>query len=216
MADGQDWRETLPEELKAEPALKDIPDVATLAKAFRDTKAMVGSSIRLPGDDEVSLKEFETKIVERVPKMKERLERAESLAAKVAEQEAKEKARAEALEAGTAGLKKEWGTDYSDRVTAAAIIAEKQGLVAEAKAMRDGRAPAEVVKAFANLAKSLTGPGNEVGAQGHGGAPRLTQAEAQLEIARLRGDDKYWNGSRAEAAAMHARVTELMSIANPG
>lgn len=211
-----DWREELPDELKAEPALKDIPDVVTLAKAFRDTKAMVGSSIRLPGEDEASLKEFETKIVERVPKLKERLDQAQSLAAKVAEQEAKAKERADAIDAGTASLKKEWGQDYSDKVTAAAIIAEKQGLVAEAKAMRDGKAPADVVKAFAAIAKSLTGPGNEVGGQGRGGSPRLTEAEARMEIAKHRGDPKYWDGTREEKAALHARVTELMPVAFPG
>jgi hypothetical protein len=211
-----DWREELPEDLRAEPALKDIPDVVTLAKAFRDTKSMVGSSIRLPGADDASLAEFEAKVVERVPKLKEKLDQAQSLAAKVTEMEAKAKERSDAITADTAALKKEWGQDYSDKVTAAAIIAEKQGLGAEAQAMRDGSAPARVVKAFAEMARRMTGPGNEVGAQGHGGAPKLTQAEAALEIARLRGDDKYWNGSRAEAAAMHARVTELMSIASQG
>ncbi len=47
MAD--DWKAALPEDLKAEPMLKDIPDVPTLAKAFRDTKTLVGSSVRPPG-----------------------------------------------------------------------------------------------------------------------------------------------------------------------
>jgi hypothetical protein len=38
-------------ELRDDPSLKDIPDVVTLAKTYRDTKAFVGSSIRPPGPD---------------------------------------------------------------------------------------------------------------------------------------------------------------------
>lgn len=46
-----DWKTGLPEELRGDPSIKDVPDVPTLVKAFRDTKAMVGSSIRPPGPD---------------------------------------------------------------------------------------------------------------------------------------------------------------------
>jgi len=38
-------------ELRDDPSLKDINDVATLAKTYKDTKAFVGSSIRPPGPD---------------------------------------------------------------------------------------------------------------------------------------------------------------------
>ena len=43
-----DWREGLPEELRAEPSFKDVPDVPTLAKRFIDTKKMVGGSLKVP------------------------------------------------------------------------------------------------------------------------------------------------------------------------
>jgi hypothetical protein len=45
---GTDWRASLPEDLRGEGALKDFTDVPSLAKAFVDTKRMVGGSIRLP------------------------------------------------------------------------------------------------------------------------------------------------------------------------
>ena len=50
-AGGGDWRAALPEDLRADPSLADVKDVTGLAKAYRDTKAMVGSSIRPPGPD---------------------------------------------------------------------------------------------------------------------------------------------------------------------
>lgn len=45
------WKDELPDELKNHESLKDVKDVAALAKAFVDTKAMVGASVRLPGPD---------------------------------------------------------------------------------------------------------------------------------------------------------------------
>ncbi len=46
-----EWKNALPEELKSAPALKDVPDVAALAKRFVDTQAFVGASLRPPGPD---------------------------------------------------------------------------------------------------------------------------------------------------------------------
>lgn len=43
-----DWRQSLPPELKDNPSLQDVSDVQTLAKRFVDTKAMVGGSVRIP------------------------------------------------------------------------------------------------------------------------------------------------------------------------
>jgi hypothetical protein len=61
----EEWLKTLPEDLRAEPALKDFKDTASLAKAFRDTKAMVGTSIRPPGPEASpeQKKEFVEKIL---------------------------------------------------------------------------------------------------------------------------------------------------------
>lgn len=47
----EEWLKTLPEDLRVDPALKDFKDTASLAKAFRDTKALVGNSIRPPGPE---------------------------------------------------------------------------------------------------------------------------------------------------------------------
>ncbi len=46
-----DWRTALPEDLRGHASLKDYKDLASLAKSHVETKAMVGSSIRVPGPD---------------------------------------------------------------------------------------------------------------------------------------------------------------------
>lgn len=48
---GADWRESLPPEYKADAALKDVPDVTTLAKNYINTKSLVGRSVALPGEN---------------------------------------------------------------------------------------------------------------------------------------------------------------------
>ena len=45
------WRESLPDEIKESGALKDIPDVNTLAKSYVDAQSFIGRSIRIPGED---------------------------------------------------------------------------------------------------------------------------------------------------------------------
>jgi hypothetical protein len=72
MADDKgDWKSGLPEELKTAPALKDVQDVASLAKAFVETKAFVGSSIRPPGPDAPAQAkiDFIQKMQEKVPEL---------------------------------------------------------------------------------------------------------------------------------------------------
>ena len=199
MAD-QDWRETLPEELRAEPALKDIPDVVTLAKAFRDTKAMVGSSVRLPAADadDAARAEFLEKIKERAPDIAEAVEfrKAET---------ARQKAVREASEAATAALKKEWGSDYEDRVKAARAAAVKMGVP---EGSLDSMPPSQV-RIWAQTAKALTGNAHQVGEQGKGGAPTMTGSEIDIEIAKHRADPEYYGGRRPD---LHRRVAELMEM----
>ena len=43
-----DWRDSLPQEMRDSPVIKDIPDLGTLVKNYENTKSMVGNSIRLP------------------------------------------------------------------------------------------------------------------------------------------------------------------------
>lgn len=71
MADAAEWKSGLPEELKSAPDLKDVPDVATLAKRFIDTKAFVGQSLRPPGADAgpEARMEFIAKLREKVPEL---------------------------------------------------------------------------------------------------------------------------------------------------
>lgn len=61
-----DWRAALPPELRDNPTLNDVSDIATLAKRFVDTKAMVGASVRLPTTDagKETIEEFTAKILE--------------------------------------------------------------------------------------------------------------------------------------------------------
>lgn len=45
------WRDSLPEDLREVGSLKDIPDIATLAKAYNDAQSFIGRSVRIPGED---------------------------------------------------------------------------------------------------------------------------------------------------------------------
>lgn len=45
------WLDGLPEDLRGNATLQDIKDIPALAKRLIDTKAMVGNSVRIPGDD---------------------------------------------------------------------------------------------------------------------------------------------------------------------
>jgi hypothetical protein len=47
----EDWRSSLPDDLKGEAMFKDIPDVGTLAKVARDLKAFQGTALRPPGPE---------------------------------------------------------------------------------------------------------------------------------------------------------------------
>jgi hypothetical protein len=66
-----DWRAALPDELRAEPMFKDVPDVPTLAKIARDLTAYKGASIRIPGPDagDAVRQEFTAKLREKVPEL---------------------------------------------------------------------------------------------------------------------------------------------------
>jgi hypothetical protein len=69
MPDEPTWKDDLPEELKDNPTLQDVPDVATLAKRFVDTKSMVGRSVRIPGEDasQEDWDKFNQTLTEKVP-----------------------------------------------------------------------------------------------------------------------------------------------------
>ncbi len=71
MADENTLHAALPEELRSHPSLKDFKSPEALAKAFVDTKALVGASIRPPGPDATpeARTEFVTRLREKVPEL---------------------------------------------------------------------------------------------------------------------------------------------------
>jgi hypothetical protein len=48
---GTDWRASLPEELRADPSIKDFKDIGGLTKSFIEAQKLVGGSVRLPKAD---------------------------------------------------------------------------------------------------------------------------------------------------------------------
>ena len=68
-----DWKETIAEELRSDPSIKDFKDVDSLVKSYKETKAFVGSAMRIPGPD--ASKEdraaFRAKLKEKVPELVE-------------------------------------------------------------------------------------------------------------------------------------------------
>lgn len=62
-----DWRESLPDDMRDLPIVKDTPDVPTLVKRLQDTQAMVGSSVRIPTDaaGQEDIAAFNQKVLER-------------------------------------------------------------------------------------------------------------------------------------------------------
>lgn len=65
----ENWRDNLPTELKDHSSLKDVKDVAGLAKQFVDTLSAQGQMIRVPGPDAgaEALASFHTKLTDKVP-----------------------------------------------------------------------------------------------------------------------------------------------------
>ena len=45
------WRDSLAEDLRSEPSLKDFKDINSLAKSHVSAQKMLGGSIRIPGED---------------------------------------------------------------------------------------------------------------------------------------------------------------------
>ena len=61
-----DWRSSLPTELRDSPSLQDVPDLQTLVKNYENTKAMVGNSVRIPTDEagQEAIDAFTNKLLE--------------------------------------------------------------------------------------------------------------------------------------------------------
>jgi hypothetical protein len=209
----ESWRDSLPDDLKSEPMFADVPDVATLAKIARDTKALVGSSLRKPGPNATPEEkaEFLSRVAEAMPEiadMRKKLEESTAAQAKTAEELA---AREKANQDAEVALRREWGIDYADKVKSAKAAAKAMGVP---EGVLDSMPPAQV-KVWAATAARVTGPGNEVGAQGAGGGNgRMTPAEAQREMAEIRST--LWDiKDPALAKIKAARLFELAKYATP-
>ena len=63
----EDWRESIPEDLRAAPALKDVADVGSLAKQFVDLQAHMGNTMSMPKDDwtDTEYSDWAGKVIER-------------------------------------------------------------------------------------------------------------------------------------------------------
>ncbi len=63
------WRDSLPDEIKGSEALANFEDVSALAQGFIEAKTYQGSSIRIPGEDagDEDRKIFNEKMLEKMP-----------------------------------------------------------------------------------------------------------------------------------------------------
>ena len=63
------WRDSLPDDLKASPALANFEDVGQMAKSFVDMKSYQGNSIHIPGEDagDEQRQQFVDKLMEKAP-----------------------------------------------------------------------------------------------------------------------------------------------------
>lgn len=179
-----DWKETLPEELRAEPMLKDIPDIATLAKVAVDGRKLVSQVTEKIKATEEAKASFEAQIL----KAQE-------------ESKAKEAAAAEV----EASLRKEWGSGFDEKVESAKAAARAMGFPPGAV----DSMPLSQAKYFAQAASKLVGNNHHVGSQGPGAPARMTEAEAAIEIRKIMNDPEYFGGRAPE---LHRRVAELMAI----
>jgi hypothetical protein len=203
-----DWKDSLPDELKNEAFLKDVPDVATLAKVAKDALAFRGAAIKKPSPNATAEEkaEFLSRVAEVSPEiadMRRKLEEASAASAKAAEDAA---AREKAAQDTDLSLRQEWGVEYPEKVKAAKAAAKAMGVPEAALESM----PPNQVKVWAATAARVTGPGNEMGRQGgNGGGGRMTPDEARAQLTALRDDPKYWDGHHPE---MHRKAADLTRV----
>jgi hypothetical protein len=116
-----------------------------------------------------------------------------------------------------AALEKEWGAAKSDRFQAAAAVAEKLGLAADAKAIAEGRASAAQVKLMFQVAQAVGTNPKEQGRQTEGGSSKMTPTEARAQIGEMMANraHAYWNASDPRHGEAVKRMIELQQYADP-
>lgn len=67
--DGDDWRDGLPDDISGDKGLADFNDIGGLAKAYLDTKADNGRSLRIPGAEATpeAKAAFNASLIEKIP-----------------------------------------------------------------------------------------------------------------------------------------------------
>lgn len=129
----------------------------------------------------------------------------------VEERGAKVKANAEQVQA----LKKELGPAFDERLSAAAVAAQKLGYSLEkVDAIRKGLVSVEDAKAWINVAKSLGTEGAELNREG-GGSPKMTPAEAREQIDELYRNPILNDRSNPRHADLLQKLVQLTAVAYP-
>ena len=66
---GGNWRDTLPDDIKANASLANFSDIGQMAKSFIEMKSFQGNSIHIPGEDagDEQRAEFVSKLVDKAP-----------------------------------------------------------------------------------------------------------------------------------------------------
>lgn len=112
-------------------------------------------------------------------------------------------------------LKKELGSAFEERLTAAAAAAQKLGYGEErVEAIRTGRVSVEDAKAWINVAKTLGTEGSHLVNDGGGGG-KVTREEALTQIEELYRNPAMNDRSNPRHADLLKRLTELTAIAYP-
>lgn len=107
-------------------------------------------------------------------------------------------------------LDSKWGAAKEERTLAAKAAALKMGLNDQEIA---GLRPKQL-EAFYNVAKAVGVNQNEFRQHGTGNVPPLDREEAKQELAKIRGNEVYWNRHKnpAEHERLTKRATELTKM----
>jgi hypothetical protein len=124
-----------------------------------------------------------------------------------------ENARKEAL----AGIKKEYGAAFEERLALAAAAAKKNGEDdSTVTAIMKGEAPVGTIKSYLNFAKALGSTPGDLGGSNHpgtGGA--LTVSEAQARVAEIYKNPAFMQKGHPEYKALQDKLLEYNRIIYP-
>ncbi len=244
------WKETIPEDIRNDASLKDVKDIASLAKGYVSAQKLIGSKIGIPQEgDETAWNDLYGKLgrpeapekyqVKRpeIPKgmtYNEDLEKqflpvahkaglnTRQVNALIAWQTEMMKQEAEqskqGMKAAEDGLKKEWGNDYTNRISVAQRVVKDyagQEVVDFLEKTKLGNNPA-FIKFIYDIGSALVEDG-AAPAKGVGNGGGLTPEAAQQKIGALLADpqfaSKYFNSRTAGHKEAVAEIFNLRQLA---